>query len=57
MIPQIIYLILLGIAICDAIHKHGKPKTGNYDATPIFIGILVQFIIMWWGGFFNPMFK
>ncbi len=57
MIPQIIYLILLGIAICDAIHKHGKPKTGNYDATPIFIGILIQFIIMWWGGFFNPMFK
>jgi len=47
MTPQIIYLILLGVAICDTIHKHGKPKTGNYNAIPIGIGILVQFIIMW----------
>lgn len=57
MIPQIIYFIMLGIAICATIRDHGKPKTGIHDATPILIGIVIQFLIMWWGGFFNPMLK
>jgi hypothetical protein len=51
--PQIIYVFLLGIAITMGILNHGKPKEVTESFWPILIGIVIQVLLMWWGGFFG----
>lgn len=57
MIPQIIYLIIVVMRIGVVLKEHGKPQTGDHDATPVFIGIATQILLLWWGGFFDILLK
>ena len=56
MAPIIIYFIILVIGLCSEIQRHGQPKSGHYDATHVVIGITIQILLMYWGGFFDPLF-
>ena len=50
--PQIIYLLLVGLAIVLTAIRHGKPQ-GNHDVWSTLTAILVQILLMKWGGFFG----
>lgn len=54
--PQLIYLTLslVGIGICIA--RYGQPKRDQYDLTDVLIAPLLAYALLWWGGFFDPLF-
>jgi len=56
MVPQIIYLVLVAGALLFAAHDHGKPKKGFNSFWVTLISVGIQFGIMFWGGFFKPIF-
>lgn len=54
--PQWTYVILTLIGVGLIIEQHGKPR-GNQNAYASIIGIMIQFFILFKGGFFNGFFK
>jgi hypothetical protein len=56
-LPQILYLILVGLALGIIATHHGKPKTGNENFGVSLIAVLIQIGLMLWGGFFNVFFS
>lgn len=55
MTPQIIYLCLLCIGIGSSLAQHGTPETGDHNFIVDFIGYLITFCLLCWGGFFSPL--
>jgi amino acid transporter len=56
MAPQIIYLSLVFIGLLIAANQHGKERTPhNFWIT--LVGTTIAFFILYWGGFFDIMFK
>lgn len=55
-LPQIVYFILILYSLVFTAYKHGEPK-GNYSLIDCIISIILQTLIMFWGGFFNVFFK
>ena len=55
MAPQLIYLALncvgLGVAMC----QHGKETKSNFWVS--LCSTVLGCALLWWGGFFDPMFK
>jgi len=54
--PQIILIIIWGLSLGLSIEKHGKP-VGNTNAWISLISISLTGSILWWGGFWDPLFK
>lgn len=57
MIPQLIYLTLALIGLMIASYQHGKPKEGDHDVTVTIVSTLLLAILLYFGGFFNPLFN
>jgi len=57
MIPQILYLILLGLGLGIALVEHGKEKTGKHNFWVSFSAAFIGVIILYYGGFFDPLFN
>jgi hypothetical protein len=51
--PQIIWLVLIGVSLGGDIARHGKPKTGTYNANHSVIAVALGAGLLWWGGFFG----
>lgn len=51
--PQVIFLVLLGIELLYTAHMHGKPKEERYNFFVTFVGALITFGLLAWGGFFK----
>jgi hypothetical protein len=56
MLPQICYLLLVALGIGIALSEHGKPKEGKHNFLTHLIGVSVGLAILYWGGFFDPLF-
>jgi len=54
--PQIIYFVLLIVTLTATLCKHGQPQD-NYNFYTTFFGCVLMFGLLWWGGFFDPMFR
>lgn len=52
MAPQIIYLFLISINLLLAAYLHGKPRD-NHNFWYSFVGSLLGFLLLLWGGFFD----
>jgi len=52
MLPQIIYCSLLMLGLSIHINKDGEATI--YSAKATAIGVLLQFILLYWAGFFDP---
>jgi len=56
MLPQLIFIgmsiVGLGLSICD----HGKPRSPE-NALLAFISLLINYILLIWGGFFDCFLK
>lgn len=56
MYPQIILLILFSISLYESIKEHGLEKVGRGNAWDVIVGIIVINGLLWWGGFWAPLF-
>jgi hypothetical protein len=56
MAPQIIYLILVSLSFGIVIQQHGEPKKGKVSAWSHLFGIILTFVLLYWGGFFDVFF-
>lgn len=55
MAPQITLIVITTLGLGVGLAKHGQPaKDHNFTSDLIATGIL--YAILWWGGFFSPMF-
>lgn len=57
MVPQIIYMILLVINLVLIGKNHNKPKEGKYNMWTSLLALACGVLLIWWGGFFDPLFK
>lgn len=57
MTPQIIYIALILINIYFAGLYHDKPKEGNHDAFITILRMILMTSLLFWGGFFDKLFK
>lgn len=54
-VPQIIWLVLAGLSLFMHAAKDGEPR-GNYDFSGAIAAAAISFGILYWGGFFVPLF-
>lgn len=57
MAPQLIYLGLIVFALGISAVKHGQPKTGNHSFGTSLLALAIVLPLLWWGGFFDPLFR
>jgi hypothetical protein len=51
--PQIIYLILVIVALIIEAGRDGEKKKGAYSFWKTTIAIILQILLLGWGGFFS----
>jgi hypothetical protein len=56
-LPQLLLVVLCLLSMGITIEKHGKPREGNENAWFSFISLIIQFVILWWGGFWDILIK
>ena len=57
MIPQIIMAVLVVASLLLGMWQHGDRRDGNYDFRIVFVAILINQILLFWGGFYAPFFN
>jgi hypothetical protein len=55
--PQITVIVLLILGLGVAIGTHGNPKEGNKSFWETFINSFITTALLYWGGFFDVLFK
>lgn len=53
MIPQIITIILALIGLLVSANQHNKPKEGNESFWRTLIAFIIQFTLLYFGGFYD----
>ena len=56
MLPQIIMIVLLSMDITLGLAFHGKPRP-NYNGWTSLISAIIMVALLYWGGFFDVLFK
>jgi len=51
--PQIIYIVLLGIALLLSANKHGQLKKGTWSFWTELVSTFLHLGLLYWGGFFG----
>lgn len=51
--PQLIWIVLAIVSIKIHIREHGKPKEGKENVFLVIPAVLIQFSLLYWGGFFS----
>lgn len=57
MTAQIIFIAILLLDLVVAGYKHNKPKEGNYNMFADIFNIALITVLLYWGGFFDVLFK
>lgn len=52
-IPQIIYIVLLALALGLSLAEHGELQVKRENFWTTFVSVLIQLAILYWGGFFS----
>ena len=55
MAPQIIWIVITTLGISSACFKHGHPKDGVESAWITMFASVLNWGLMYWGGFFDAM--
>lgn len=50
--PQAVLLVLYGLSLALNIRDHGKPREPT-NAWTALVSMVLQIVILWWGGFFS----
>jgi len=51
--PQIIWVVLAVISLCCSAFLHGHERLGTHSFPVDFVGRLLTFALLYWGGFFG----
>jgi len=51
--PAILMLALFLVALVFSVERHGKEKSGTESAWITLIALVIQALILWWGGFWK----
>lgn len=51
--PQIIWIVLAVFGLCSSAFLHGQKRQGTYSFPVDFVGRLIAFGLLYWGGFFG----
>lgn len=51
--PQIIMIVLIVIVLMLSARFHNTPKTGRHNMWIDLLGITLQQLLLWWGGFWG----
>lgn len=54
-IPQIIYIVLASIVYSVSPLTNGRFNTSETNVFLVFVGIILQALLLWWGGFFGSI--
>lgn len=57
MIPQLILIVLWSLGLGIAIAEHGHAKTKSHNAWTTVIGTIITALILYYGGFWQPLTK
>jgi hypothetical protein len=57
MIPQIIVIVWIALTVGMHLEKHGKTRTSEYNFFSALFTFAIFAGLLFWGGFFDPMFK
>lgn len=57
MAPQIVMIVAIAIALGINVAQHGKTKTGKYNIWDTVISRGLTVAILWWGGFWEVLYK
>lgn len=52
-IPQIIYIVIVALALGLSLAKHGEVEMKRENFWTTFIASSIQLAILYWGGFFS----
>lgn len=52
-IPQIIWIVLTMLGLGIYLAKHGKKKEDNYNFWSALLGVILNCILLYYGGFFG----
>ena len=52
-IPQILMIFIMGFSLISGMCRHGKAKYGFYDARETFVGLAIEAVILYAGGFWS----
>ena len=55
--PQITIIVLIAVAVTQAMIKHGEPKRENHSFFVTVIGALIEVGVLYAGGFFDVLSK
>ena len=50
--PQIVWVLLVVYVLTSTTIRHGKPRS-NEDAWFTLLGTVLNFLLLYWGGFFK----
>lgn len=50
--PVIVFCLLAGFNLGAVAFLHGKPKEGKWNFGVTAVGIILETLLLWWGGFF-----
>lgn len=53
MIPQIIMIVLMSFSLSISAIKHGQPNISTHNVWATIIGLFLQSVILYFGGFWN----
>lgn len=53
MIPQIILLALYFMSFGMTLSEHGKEETKKSNIWTTALSLILQLLLLWWGGFFD----
>jgi len=54
--PQLIYIALVALSLGMNFAQHGQPRKPT-DGWAALLSVLIIVPLLWWGGFFHPLFK
>jgi len=54
MLPQLIYLAFVFLGLGITMVNHGKPRSAE-DFWTTLIAQVLTVLLLWWGGFFDPL--
>jgi len=57
MVPQIIYIIMVAFYLVMSGYQHEQPKEGYHNVWDNLIALALQLGLLYWGGFFDVLFK
>jgi hypothetical protein len=56
-LPQIIYIVFIGLSLGISLVQHGKTSERKENFWSTLLASALMIGLLYWGGFFNPLFK